>query len=188
MDKLIENIKENTEDIYEKDEFDDFETENEIQQCTKIQNHEAKLLKLEVYFYFTIEDKEFIFPIQSDLFNINTQYIYELIENIVKTINDKNIIINYNNNDYIISLKDLENSEDQNNNIDFYIKNYELKPCKKKDFHPKFDFPSFSPKSLLKNIENKKLSFIIKSPLNIMIREKFEINKEENSNKYQNYD
>ena len=49
------------------------------------------------------------------------------------------------------------------------------------------DLPSFSPKSLLKNIENKKLSFIVKNPLNIMIREKFEINKEDNSNKYQNY-
>ena len=186
MDKLTENIKENNEDIYEKDEFDNFETENEIQQFAKIQNHEEKSIIFEAYFYFTIEDKEFIFPIQSNLFNINAQYIYELIENIVKTINEKNIIINYNNNDYIISLKDLEDSEDQNNN-DFYIENYELKPCKKKNFFPKMDLPSFSPKSLLKNIENKKLSFIVKNPLNIMIREKSEINKEENSNKYQNY-
>ena len=47
MDKLTENIKENNEDIYEKDEFDDFETENEIPQCTKIQNHEEKLIIFE---------------------------------------------------------------------------------------------------------------------------------------------
>ena len=187
MDKLIQNIKEN-EDIYEQDEFDNFETElNEIKQNTKIQNREEKYFKFEVYFYFTIEGKEYIFPIQSDFFNINNQYTYELIKNIIRKINEKKIIINCNNIDYIISLKDLEDPEDQNNNDhDFYIKNYELKPCKKKNFLPKLDFPSLSPKSLLKNIEDKKLSFIIKNPLNIMIRENFEINKEEKFNKYQN--
>ena len=174
MDKLTENMIEN-ENVYEKDECDDFETElNEIQQRTKIQNHEEKYIKFEVYFYFTMGDKEYIFPIQSDLLNINAQYIYELIKNIVEKINEKNIIINYNNFDYIISLKDIEDTEDQNN-YDFYIKNYELKPCKKKNFLPKTDFPSFSPKSLLKNIENKNVSFIVKNPLNIMIREKCEI-------------
>ena len=185
MDKLIQNIKEN-EDIYEQDEFDSFETElNEIKQNTKIQNREEKYFKFEVYFYFTIEGKEYIFPIQSDLFNINTQYTYELIKNMIRKINEKNIIINFNNIDYNVSLKDLEDTEAQNNNSnDFYINNYELKPYKKKNFLPKLDFPSFSPKSLLKNIEDKKLSIIVKNPLNIMIRENFEI--KEKYNKYQN--
>ena len=91
-----------------------------------------------------------------------------MIKNIVKQINNKNIIINFNSKDYIVSLKDIEDDDD-----DFYIKNYELKPCKKKNFMPKNDCPSYSSYSLLKNIEKENISFISKLPLNIMIREKY---------------
>ena len=65
------------------------------------------------------------------------------------------------------------------------MENYEIKQCNIKNLTPLDDTPSFSSDSLIKNIERKKLSFVSKTPLNIMIREKIE-SKEEN-NKYQLY-
>ena len=134
----------------------------------KIDNNYLKNYK--IYFYLKLNKDKFIFPIITDYFNVNTQYIYDLIKNIVKKINDKNIIINCNNNNYIVSLRDIEDDE----NMDFYINNYELRPSKKKNFIPKSDCPSFSSSSLLKNIENENISFISKNSLNIMLREKDE--------------
>jgi len=132
--------------------------------------NENKVKNYNIYFYLNLnKENSFIFPIKSDFFKINKQYIYELIKDIVKKINNENIIINYNSKDYIISLKDIEDDDD----IDFYIKNYELKPCKKKNFMPKSDCPSYSSYSLLKNIEKENISFVSKLPLNIMIRENF---------------
>lgn len=159
-------------------EFDEFE--NELYCNSKKLNLDKKnvdkYFKFNIYFYFKLdENNEYIFPIQSDIFNKSKQYVHELIKNIIKKINEKNIVINFNNVDYIVSLKDTEDDDD-----DFYIKNYELKPCKKKNFKPKDDCPSFSSNSLLENVDNKLISFISKNSLNVMIREKFEEN-----NKYQ---
>ena len=64
--------------------------------------------------------------------NPDTQYGYDLIENIIDKINDKSLVINYNSKEYIISLKTSEN-----NKINFYSDNYELKLCKKKKFKTK---------------------------------------------------
>ena len=50
---------------------------------------------------------------------------------------------------------------------------------------PKNDSPSYSSNSLLKNIDKKFLSFVSKSPLNIMLIEQFETNENEGNNKYQ---
>ena len=137
--------------------------------------------KLNIYFYLNInKDNTFIIPIQTDYFNINKQYAYELIKSIVKKINNEKINIKLNSIEYIVSLKDTENYE--NDDFDFYINNYEIKPCKKKNHMPKNDSPSYSSSSLLKNISNENISFICKSPLNIMIREKNEINEEEENN------
>ena len=74
------------------------------------------------------DSKEFIFPIQTDFFNIKEEYGYDLIKNIIKKINEKKLIVENNSIKYIISLKDCEDE----NNKEFYIKNYELKLCKKK--------------------------------------------------------
>ena len=147
------------------------------------ENNENKFAKFDVFFYFTLKNKEFVFQIKTDFFNKNEQYIYELIKNIVKKINEKNIVINYNNANYIVSLKDCDDFED--NDKRFYMENYEIKQCNIKNLTPLDDTPSFSIDSLIKNIERKKLSFVSKTPLNIMIREKIE-SKEEN-NKYQLY-
>ena len=147
------------------------------------ENNENKFAKFDVFFYFTLKNKEFVFQIKTDFFNKNEQYIYELIKNIVKKINEKNIIINYNNANYIVSLKDCDDFED--NDKRFYMENYEIKQCNIKNLTPLDDTHNFSSDSLIKNIERKKLSFVSKTPLNIMIREKIE-SKEEN-NKYQLY-
>ena len=162
-------------------EFDEFENELDCnsQKLNLDKKNVDKYFKFNIYFYFKLdENNEYIFPIQSDIFNKSKQYVHELIKNIIKKINEKNIVINFNNVDYIVSLKDTEDDDD-----DFYIKNYELKPCKKKNFKPKDDCPSFSSNSLLENVDNKLISFISKNSLNVMIREKFEEN-----NKYQYYD
>ena len=150
-------------------EFNDKLKELKIENISGDEN-ENKVKNYNIYFYLNLnKENSFIFPIKSDFFKINKQYIYELIKNIVKKINNENIIIKYNSKDYIIFLKDIEDDDD----IDFYIKNYELKPCKKKTFMPKSDSPSYSSSSLLKNIEKENISFVSKLPLNIMIREKF---------------
>ena len=162
-------------------EFDEFENELDCnsQKLNLDKKNVDKYFKFNIYFYFKLdENNEYIFPIQSDIFNKSKQYVHELIKNIIKKINEKNIVINFNNVDYIVSLKDIEDED-----VDFYIKNYELKPCKKKNFKPKDDCPSFSSNSLLENVDNKLISFISKNSLNVMIREKFEEN-----NKYQYYD
>lgn len=176
MEKLKIYPKDNLEkDTYkENTSIEIYEEEKELKKSDfsnniKINNNYLK--KYKIYFYLKLNEDKFIFPIITDFFNVNTQYIYDLIKNIVKKINDKNIIINYNNNNYIVSLRDIEDDE----NLDFYINNYEIKPSKKKKFIPKSDCPSFSSFSLLKNIENENISFISKNTLNIMLREKDEL-------------
>ena len=197
MEELENRRKENEElleEINSEVVSDEFETElNEISKNLRIPDYFGdKYTKFNVYFWFTFKNKEFVFKIKSDSFNINGQYTYELIENIVKIINKKNIVINHKNIKYIVSLKDYhevkeEDEDELENKRDFYIKNYELKHCNKRDYTPKFDKESFPSQFLLNNINSKKISFIIKNPFNIMFREKTESNKEEGNNKYENY-
>ena len=167
------------------DEEDNFGTTEK-----KISNENEKDLNISkkfiIYFYLNInEGNTFIIPIQIDFLNINKQYVYELIKNIVKKINNEKINIKLNSIEYIVSLKDIENNE--NDDFDFYKKNYEIKPCKKKNHMPKNDSPSYNSSSLLKNIPNENICFICKSPLNIMIREKNEINEKEEERNF-NYE
>ena len=182
MDELLSKLRENDqEEIYDEcDDLSEFD-DAELSISNNNQNDFIQFKQYNVYCYFNInKDISFIFPIKTDLFYINKQYIYELIKNVVKKINNEKIVITYNSTKCIISLKDIEEDE----NIDFYTKNYEIKPCKKKNFMPKYDSPSYSSYSLLNNIENENISFILKNPLNIMLREKYEINEDENKLKY----
>jgi hypothetical protein len=169
----MEELKKKSKETYKINEENDYlyQFNDELNKLTivNISENENKVKNYNIYFYLSLDkENSFIFPIKSEYFKINKQYTYELIKNIVKQINNKNIIINFNSKDYIVSLKDIEDDDD-----DFYIKNYELKPCKKKNFMPKNDCPSYSSYSLLKNIERENISFISKLPLNIMIREKY---------------
>ena len=185
-DEFVKNEIEEDEDIYDEldEEFDcseiDFHVKKQYYNNSNCNFINFKSFK--VYFYFEInKDCNFIFPIESDKFNIEKQYIYELLKNIVKLINNKNIIINHNNIKYNISLKDCED-----NNDDFYIENYELKACKKKTFAPKFDLPSYDSYSLLDNIEKERISFVSKNPLNIMLIQKYEEDNKSENEHFQN--
>jgi len=191
MEKLENRIKENED--YIKDINDDgvvseeFENElNIIAKDLKNEKEKDKFSKFNVFFYFTIKNKEFVIQIKSDLFDLNKQYTYELLQNIVKKINEKRITINCDNTKYILSLKDIEDYEDNNNKY-FYSQNYEFKQCNKQNFIPKNDGIIYSSESLLNNLDSKQISFMAKNPLNIMLREKIETKIEEGENKYQNY-
>ena len=182
MDELLSKLREKEQaEIYdETDDLSEFD-DDELSISNNNQNSFIQFKQYNVFCYFNInKDISFIFPIKTDLFYINKQYIYELIKNVVKKINSQEIVITYNSAKCIISLKDVEEDE----NFDFYIKNYEIKPCKKKNFMPKDDSPSYSSYSLLNCIENENISFVLKNPMNIMIREKYEKNGEENKFKY----
>lgn len=188
MEELENKRKESLEEINEEISLDEFE--DELCEMTKnfriSDNFQDKFVKFDIFFCFTIQKKEFIFQIKSDLFNVNRQYSYELIKNIVKKINEKNITINHNNTTYVVSLKECQDSEEEND-TDFYIKNYELKPINTNNFIPKEGSENYSSKTLLKNIDSKKISFVSKNTFNIMLREKNETNKEEGDNKYSSY-
>jgi hypothetical protein len=180
MEELKNKSNDDTQEITEENEFD-FNSKD----FGFSKKEEDNSAEFEAYFYFQLNgENEFIFPVKSDSFNKNEQYAYELIKNIIKKINEKNITIKYNNTNYTVYIKDEQDTED----ADFYTKNYELKPCKKKNFKPKNDNPSYSPNSLLKNIDKNKISFVSKSPLNIMLIEKFEENEEENNKYHQFFD
>lgn len=178
-----ENEKEKKEELLQ-DSYNEDENEfNELIDSNIFENIKGNInifKKFNIYFYLNLNtDNIFIFNIKTNIFEINKSYIYELIKDIVNKINDKRFEIKYNSFEYIISLKDIEEE-----NKDFYIKNYELKPCKKKNYLPKFDSPSYSSSSLIKNIENENISFISKNPLNILLMKK-ERNYEESKSKYQ---
>ena len=53
----------------------------------------------------------------------------------MKKINNKKIVINLNSVNYIISLQEC----DEENNDDFYYQNYELKEFRKNDLKPEFE-------------------------------------------------
>ena len=191
MEKLEKEIKEYDEivkkEIYEDNNLSvldnsEFEDDEDYKKNTsEIQNEitMSNYKKFKVFFYFEFDENyKYVFPIESDSFNIEKQCVNELIKNIVKIINNKRLIINYKSINYFVSLKDCED-----NDLNFYVNNYELKPCKKKNNFPKNDFPNYSPTSLLKNIANEKISFISKNSLNIMLFENYE---EEMDNKYDN--
>ena len=189
--KISMQFEELTKDIKEYDKFvkEDFEEEYLYQEFESEENNNINynqniiikknnFQKFIIYFNFKLnENKEFIFPIESDLFNIDNQYVDELIENIINKINNKSITINYNSKEYIISLKNYEN----NNKKEFLIQNYELRFCNKKTLKPKFDLPPISHIILIKNIINEKISFICKNNLYILLIEKYE----EKNHKYE---
>ena len=178
FEELAKEIKE-----YDKLMKEEFEEENlyeefELEENNNIINYNPDIIikknnykKFIINFYFKLnENKEFTFPIESDIFDIDNHYVYELIENIIKKINNQSITINNNSNEYIISLKYYEN----NNKKEFLIQNYELRFCNKKTLKPKFYLPPISSNILLNNIKNENISFICKNSLYIILIEKFE--------------
>ena len=178
-DKLVkEEILDDDYDKNSDDDYDEMSNEDKFEYShyldNSANNYFQNFKKFKIYCYFKInKENEYIFPIESDSLNIKTQYRYELIKNIVKKVNENIIIINHNSNKYILSLKDCE----EENNKEFYINNYELRPCKKKNFSPKFDLPNYSSTLLLKDISNETISFVSKNQSNIMLIENYDISE-----------
>ena len=103
--------------------------------------------------------------IESDELNIDNQCVSDLISNIVKKINTEKININYENNEFILSLKEYENN-------DLYNNNYELRPCDKISHKPKYNCPCFSPESMLDELIGQEIFFVVKKLDNIKLSEK----------------
>ena len=129
----LKNIAEINEISDEDDYLSEFEEENEIinekNYIDNINNNIKNVVvikKFNVYFYFHFDnEKQIVIPINTENFNVYETHIYDLIKYIVKKINNSNIVIKGNNNiNYSVSLKDI----DQEDNNDFYINNYEIKP------------------------------------------------------------
>ena len=164
---LLNEESDNDNDDY----LSDFEEEENIQIVNnKYINNEINLIKkFNVQFYFDFkENKKYVLPISIENFNVANFHIYDLIIYIVKKINNSNIIIKDNNIKYSVSLRDVEGLEEEN--IDFYINNYEIKPF---DFWTKKDCPIYSSKDSLMTIEEENISFFSKNPLNVLLMKQF---------------
>lgn len=162
--------KEIMEEIDENDYLSDSEEENEnslYERNERINYYNKNIIKkFNVYFYFDLsKDKKYAFNLTTGEFKADEFHIYNLIKYIVKKINDSNIIIKDNNNHYSVSLKDID--ED---NMDFYINNYEIKPF---EFWKKKESENYSSKDLLRTINEEKISFFSKNPLNVFLMKQF---------------
>ena len=159
--------------------YDEFNEDDDINiDISNVNDYKIKnkIKKFKVYFYFNLNEKnEYIFPFESDLLNIDNQYGYDLIQNIINKINNESLVINYNSKDYILSVKESQNDDKKN----FYINNFEIRKCKIKTLKPKDDAPPISPELLLNNILDDTISFICKNNMYIILIEKFDDDIEE---------
>ena len=148
--------------------YDDFEDEEK--NCNNVNNKylndEINMIKkFNVYFYFDFnENKKYVWPISIENFYVAELHIYDLIIYIIKKINHSNFIIKDNNIKYSVSLRDVEGIKEEN--IDFYVNNYEIKPF---DFLKKKNSSIFSPTDSLKLINEENISFISKNSLNVLL-------------------
>ena len=175
-------IKEELEEENELIDINSEDSDNINDTNNKDNNCFNNIKQFEIYFFLKLNnDIEYVFPVQSDYLNIKEKYGFDLIKNIIRKINDQNIVVENNSAKYIVSLKDCDFEEEDNK--DFYTKNYELRQCTKKTLKPKDHFPGYSPSSLLEDIINERISFVSKNDLNIMLTEKFNDYKETNEPK-----
>ena len=147
------------------DDFEDEEKNNNIEKNKYLNNEINLIKKFNVYFYFDFnENKKYVWPISIENFYVAELHIYDLIIYIIKKINHSNFIIKDNNIKYSVSLRDVEGIKEEN--IDFYVNNYEIKPF---DFLKKKDSSIFSPTDSLKLINEENISFISKNSLNVLL-------------------
>ena len=141
----------------ESEKEEKFESESESE--SEIKN----ISKFRIYFFFKLnEKKEYIFPIESDTFDLDNQNVSDLIQNIIKKINDKKITINYNFKEFTLLL----NVSEKNIYID-----YELRPCDPLTHTPNNDDEPYSAKNKLNVIDAQEISFVSKTPINLIWNE-----------------
>jgi len=162
----LEEMKEKISSLNEKEfevSTDDIDADLEfyeiplLSKSTEYLKKENIFYKYNIYFSFLFDKKEFSVSIESDVFNIYENNVQDLIKNIIYKINEKNIIIQNDKMNYILSLKDSDEK-------DFYKNNYELRTYKKDEYI------IYSSDLLLSEIKETKLNFVTKNYLNIMIR------------------
>ena len=173
-DDLVKNELNNSQDM--SDEYDDFNN-NYYKDDENYYNKEENIcekINFIIYLYFNINNQEFIFPIESSIYNDN-QFVYELIIDIVHKFNSQKKEITLNNKKYIINLKETDNDSTDNN---FCQNNYILKPAKK-SFKPKLDMPNYCIDIILKNLKNERICLFCINQQNILLQE---IMSDENMN------
>ena len=166
----MEELKQKIKTIKELDDYSIEENDfylDESSRCSKssLKSNESSTKKenlfnkFDIYFTFKFNQKEFIISIESDVFNLNQNNVEDLVKNSIKKINEKNIFFQDNKINYILSLKDCDDY-----NEDFYRDNYELISYDKKIINYPFDLT-------LNEVKNQKIKLICKNTLNIMIRQ-----------------
>ena len=88
-----------------------------------------------------------------------------MIPNIIKKVNSQKTIFDYNNKEFILSLK-------ESDDIDFYIQNYDLKENEKIANFAKNDISFFSPSEILSNLISKQICLVPKNENLINLKEK----------------
>ena len=159
----------NKEETEEEGEFADFlsDCEDEEEETNYLNREFNIKKKYNVYFNFELNrNKKYSMKVKTDYFDVDEFHAYDLIKYVVKKLNNSNIKIKNNNKNYSFSLKDVEDEE----NIDFYINNYEIKPF---EILPKKECSNYSSKALLNSIEEENITFCTKNILNIMLVEQF---------------
>ena len=150
------------------DEFDEFNN-NYYKDDENYYNKEENIcekINFIIYLYFNINNQEFIFPIESPIYNDN-QSAYQLIVDIINKFNSEKKEITLKNKKYIINLKETDNDNPDNN---FYQNNYILKPAKK-SFKPKMDMPNYCIDTILKNLKNERICLLSINQQNILLKE-----------------
>ena len=150
------------------DEFDNFNN-NYYKDDENYYNKEENIfekINFIIYFYFNINNQEFIFPTESPIYNDN-QLVYELIADIINKFNSEKKVIILKNKKYIINLKETDNDNTDNN---FCQNNYILKPAKK-SFKPKMDMPNYCVDTILKNLKNERICLLSINQQNILLHE-----------------
>ena len=166
------NNKEDIEQEFnDEDYFSDFDDNYTSDESNKVNNNHTEIKNFNIYFYFEYNKrKQYIIPISTESFNVNNIHIIDLIKYVIYKINNSNILIKYDDIDYSISLKDLEDDDEENEKLEFYNDNYEIKPF---EFWTKNNCLSYSSSSLLSEIKEENLTFVSKNTLNIMLVKKF---------------
>ena len=124
------NKQENIEQVFDDDDyFSDLDENYNSDSSQNINHNRIEMKKFNIFFFFEFNKrKQFLIPICTESFNINNINVIDLIKYVIYKINNSNIIVKYNDEDYSISLKDLEDDDDEKEKLDFYIDNYEIKP------------------------------------------------------------
>ena len=99
------NNKENIEQVFDdEDYFSDLDENYNSDESQYINDSRTEIKKFNIFFYFEFNKrKQFIIPISTESFNVNNIHVIDVIKYIIYKINNSNIIVKYNDDDYLKS-------------------------------------------------------------------------------------